>query len=126
MNERYQYLVKRIEDIKAEREGRRPKYPSLLQMARNFLTSMADVGKEFVKGNDLLVEEDEFLDRLEICCGCTLFDPEGVRCTDESCGCFLKAKGRLAAMICPLYLWPGDMEKSILGLETDDAEEETD
>jgi len=126
MNERYKDLVKRIEDLKAEKEGRKPKYPSLFKMASNFVMSMAKVGVTAIKGDDILVDEEEFIDRLEICCGCALFDPEQVRCTDESCGCFLKAKGRLAAMICPLYLWPGDIEKSALGLEVEDAEEETD
>lgn len=123
MNKRYQELVKRIEDVRAHQAGEKPKYPSLLTMAKNFVDSMKEVAVQGFKGGDVLVEEDEFIDRLDICCSCDLFDPGQVRCTDESCGCFLKVKGRLAAMICPMYLWPGDVEKSLLGLEAGNGEE---
>lgn len=126
MRTRYEEIIRKIEDAKALRAGTRPKYPSLVRMAKNLAGSLVDTAKEYARSGDLLVEEDEFLDRLEICCSCDLFDPDQIRCTDESCGCFLKAKGRLVAMMCPLYLWPGDIEKSILGLEAGNGEEETD
>lgn len=126
MSKRYEEVILKIENVKASRAGVSPMYPSLLTMAKNLAVSLVDTVKEYARSGDLLVEEDEFLDRLEICCSCDLFDPDEIRCTHESCGCFLKAKGRLVAMMCPLYLWPGDIEKSILGLEAGNGEEETD
>jgi hypothetical protein len=125
IEQRRQAIAKRIELLKVS-EKEEQDYPSIFRMARNLAGSLAEVASSAFEGGDIVVEEEEFLDRLEICCDCALLDPSQIRCTHESCGCFLKVKGRLAAMCCPLYLWPGDIEKSMLGLEVYDGQEETD
>jgi hypothetical protein len=126
IDHRWKQISETIEERRGREAGKAYTYPSIVRMARNLAGSLAEVAGDAVRGRDILVEDEEFLDRLEICCNCELFDPEQIRCIHESCGCFLKIKGRLATMCCPLYLWPGDVEKSLLGLETDDAKEETD
>ena len=121
LTDRREALAKSLEALKVEKEGVVFSYPSVLQMAKNLASSVKDV---VVEPGDLQVEEEEFLDRLEICVDCDLLDPKQVRCTHESCGCFLKVKAHLCSATCPLYMWPGDHEKVMLGLEADNGEEQ--
>lgn len=116
-------LALKIEQL-VQKQGAAPSYPSLLKMAGNLVGSIKDVVSEAALTGDVLVDEMEFIDRLEICCECCLFDPVPVRCTHEDCGCFLKLKGWLLAVNCPLYKWPGDAERQLLGLEEPDHGEE--
>ena len=113
---RREALAKSLEALKAARSGEEFKYPSVLQMAKNLAASGVEVVAQKLDDGDIRVEEEEFLDRLEICTDCDLLDPDQVRCTHESCGCFLMVKGHLAAVTCPLYMWPGDTQKALLGI----------
>jgi hypothetical protein len=111
--ERKKALYERIATLHQQGKGKDLVYPSLLRMARNLAGSMAEAAKEALLTGDLVVEEEEFLDRMEVCIGCAIFDPAEIRCTDPSCGCFLNIKARMAAMYCPQYKWPGDQEKAL-------------
>ena len=117
IDDRREQIANRLETLRIERLGDKFQYPSVLALAKNLAQSAGDV---LAAPGDFKVEEEEFLDRLEICLDCDLLDPVPIRCTHESCGCFLKIKAHLGAVTCPLYMWPGDAEKVMLGLETDD------
>lgn len=47
--------------------------------------------------------DDELARRLEACAGCELYDATHGRC--GVCGCFVKAKARLATEKCPAEKW---------------------
>lgn len=77
-----------------------PKYPSHLQLFRNFLSAMAQTatapGPKFVTA-------EAYAARRAICGACEFWDRQKDRCT--KCGCFAKAKLRLAAQHCPIHRW---------------------
>jgi hypothetical protein len=92
--------------------GEKKDPPSLLQRGVNFTKSMAKVATHAVLEGQLQVEDEEYEDRMEICKGCTTYFKESTTtCEHPECGCFMPVKARLAAMTCPLLMWPGDMEK---------------
>ena len=88
------------------------KKPNILQKGINFSKSMAKVAKHAILEGEIQVEEEEFNDRMSICRGCTAyFDKEKETCEHPECGCYMPVKAYLAAMSCPLLMWPGDLEK---------------
>ena len=113
---RKQTLAVTLEKLREEKKDVVFTYPSLVKMASNLLHSVEDAIQEIRDSGDIVVEDEEYLDRMETCVTCDLLDPGPVRCTHQDCGCFLEAKARGAAMYCPLMLWPGDAEKAAAGL----------
>ena len=89
-------------------------HPSVIKMAQNLARSVKEAVVHAFEEGDVQVDEDEFLDRLESCVECDLFEASEVRCSHESCGCYLKVKAHLASATCPLFMWPYDLEKSDL------------
>lgn len=90
--------------------GKSKSMPSVLEMAKNMVKSGVQAVGHFLSEGDFTVEEEEFLDRLEICSGCDNLEAETTRCSE--CGCFLNIKAWGASEICPLYKWPGDVIKA--------------
>ena len=86
--------------------------PSVVNLAKNLTRSVKEAFEYALDSGDILVEEEEFLDRMETCVSCDIFDPVEVRCDHESCGCYLKIKARMASTYCPLYMWEGDLQKA--------------
>jgi len=90
--------------------------PSLWKMARNASKALFRVTMSKISGGEIHVDETEFEDRLAICrepCPLYIVKKEEERCTHESCGCYLAIKAGLATESCPLYKWPGDVEKML-------------
>jgi len=117
--ERHKALTDRIDLMRQDKVDRT--YPSAFQMLKNLTGAVKDMIVEAVTEGEIIVEDEEFLDRMDICIECPRFDPGPIRCAE--CGCFLEVKGRSAAMCCPLYKWPGDYEKVLL-MEDPNGEEE--
>jgi len=112
IHSRREALAEKIEALKEDAPT--AEHPSLLKLAKNLARSASAALEHALDTGDVLVEEEEFLDRMETCVTCTLFDPQEVRCSHESCGCFLELKARMASTYCPLHLWVGDLEKAQL------------
>ena len=100
------------------------KLPSIGRMAVNYAKAKGRQIKKKFKGEELLVEEDEYEDRLMICRMCWdhyMLDDNGEeRCNHPSCGCFLEEKAKYVTEACPLSKWPGQKELE----EFEDGEEE--
>ena len=86
--------------------------PNVVNLAKNLSRSIKEAFEYAMDSGDILVEEEEFLDRMDTCVSCDIFDPVEVRCDHESCGCYLKVKARMASTYCPLYMWEGDLQKA--------------
>jgi len=87
------------------------KRPGLVDMGKNLYQSLTDVVEQFITDGSLMVEENEYEDRMAVCRECDSYDAKEHRCNE--CGCFLSVKGRLLAVYCPLYKWPGDALKAM-------------
>lgn len=82
-------------------------YPTLIQQAKNAISSGIDYIKSGFKNSD----EEEKQRRMEICTGntekgipqCPSYDKEQNRCRE--CGCFLNLKTRMESGSCPLGRW---------------------
>jgi len=77
--------------------------PSFTDMARNLLDSAKDVVSGMVHGEGLLVTEEIYTTRMNICNSCEFFRVDDKRCS--KCGCFMEAKTRLKKTYCPIHKW---------------------
>lgn len=77
--------------------------PSFADMTRNLLGTAADVVKGVVHGEGVLVTEEIYNTRMNICGNCKFFRKEDKRCSQ--CGCFMEAKTRLKKTFCPIHKW---------------------
>jgi hypothetical protein len=77
--------------------------PSFADMARGLLGTAKDVAKGALHGEGVLVTEEVYTTRMNICNGCEFFIYESKRCTQ--CGCFMEAKTRLKKAHCPIHKW---------------------
>ena len=80
-----------------------PAYPSITQQAVNAVQAVGRVVKAAVKRDPITVSEAVYQARLEICTQCDKLDGQQFRC--RQCGCYTKAKLRLATESCPLDKW---------------------
>lgn len=78
-------------------------YPSLAQEAKNIISSAKRVAQNISSGQQVLATNEEYNRRNNICQTCPLYDLKQNRCS--KCGCYLKAKLRLATEHCPLNKW---------------------
>lgn len=77
--------------------------PSFKDMAKQFISSAADVVGGVIDGTDILVTEHVYTNRITTCHGCEFFRKDDKRCT--KCGCFMEAKTRFAKTNCPIGKW---------------------
>lgn len=77
--------------------------PSLKNMVNGFLGTAKDVIDGAVHGEGLLVTEDVYNQRMQICNTCEFFRKDDKRCT--KCGCFMEAKTRFKKTFCPIHHW---------------------
>lgn len=73
--------------------------PSLIEMAKNFTSTMIDYAKDGFNN----VSEGEYNHRLAICESCEFLDKNSFRCSQ--CGCQMKIKAHLAVAECPIKKW---------------------
>ena len=80
-------------------------YPSIPQQGKNLAKFAWDVMKESLSNDStsLLVSDQIYNERLEICKSCDWYDPNQNRC--KECGCYMLVKARLAGSHCPLDKW---------------------
>ncbi len=77
--------------------------PSKGEMASNLLKSIKKAGKSFLKGEKLAASSAIAEKRITICNECPKFMKDSARCS--LCGCFLKAKIKIASETCPIGKW---------------------
>lgn len=80
-----------------------PELPSFTDMARGLLGSAKDVISGAVHGEGVLVNEDVYVGRMNICKACEFFRHTDSRCS--KCGCFMEAKTRFVKTTCPINKW---------------------
>lgn len=80
-----------------------PELPSFADMAKNLFGSAKDIVAGAVRGEGILVEEQVYIDRMNICNNCEFFKRDEKRCT--KCGCFMEAKSRFKKTYCPIHKW---------------------
>lgn len=80
-----------------------PELPSFTDMAKGFLGSAKDVISGAVHGENVLVTEDVYVNRMNICKACEFFRHVDSRCS--KCGCFMEAKTRFVKTTCPVEKW---------------------
>lgn len=79
---------------------------SFLQKMKMAAATAKGVIEAQLEGKELLVSDEEFSARLDICSGCPKRIepiPNAPQCSE--CGCFLKAKAKLKAATCPEKKW---------------------
>jgi hypothetical protein len=76
--------------------------PSFKDMVKSLAGTAGDVARGVLDGEGLLVAEDIYNERINICNSCP-FLTENKRCT--KCGCFMEAKTRLKKTYCPIDKW---------------------
>jgi hypothetical protein len=77
--------------------------PSFKDMVKSLAGATNDVVRGMLGGDGLLVTEDIYIERINICNSCPFFRKEDKRCT--KCGCFMEAKTRLKKTYCPVNKW---------------------
>jgi hypothetical protein len=80
-----------------------PELPPLKEMAKGFLGSVKDVLLGAVQGEDIVVTEEVYTSRMNICNSCEFFRKTDSRCA--KCGCFMEAKTRFKRTFCPIHKW---------------------
>lgn len=80
--------------------------PSFADMAKGFLGSAKDVVTGVVQGEGVMVTEEIYTNRMNICNACEFFRREDKRCTQ--CGCFMEAKTRFKKTFCPVHKWEAE------------------
>lgn len=90
----------------ADPEANPTAYPSWGEQAANFAGAVGRAAAAAVRGEDVLVPDAEYEERLATCRACEFFDAGAGRC--RACGCITVAKARLATERCPKRKWPGE------------------
>ena len=80
-----------------------PELPSFTDMAKGLLGSAKDIVDGAIHGEGVLVTEDVYINRMNICKGCEFFRQNDSRCS--KCGCFMEAKTRFVKTTCPIEKW---------------------
>ena len=83
-----------------------PELPSFTDMAKGFFGSAKDVVSGVVHGEGVMVTEEVYINRMNICNGCEFFRHEDKRCSQ--CGCFMEAKTRFKKTYCPVHKWEAE------------------
>lgn len=78
-------------------------YPSIPEQGKNLAKFTYQVLKKAMSGDNLLVSEKVYQQRMSICRKCEYFDKSQLRC--KHCGCFLQQKARVALDSCPIHKW---------------------
>ena len=88
-------------------------YPSLPQQGKNLAKFAWDVLKESLSNDStsLLVSDQIYNERLEICKSCDWYDPNEIRC--KNCGCWLENKARWSLDSCPIGKWSANSDTFI-------------
>lgn len=77
--------------------------PSFTDMAKGFIGSATDVVTGAIKGKGVMVIEEIYNQRMDMCQKCEFFIKDSKRCSQ--CGCFMEAKSRFKNTYCPVGKW---------------------
>lgn len=85
-------------------------YPSLFEQGKNLSKFALDLVRHIksTDGKDLMVDDELFQERINICNSCEKYDAGPNRC--KECGCYLDVKARLILDSCPLGKWTESVE----------------
>ena len=85
----------------------------MAKKAFNATKACLETAKHLAETGELIVSQEEYQDRVNICEACPLFEKFAKNeCGD--CLCYIKSgKAWLSAMYCPQFMWPGDDLKII-------------
>lgn len=84
-------------------EEQQPELPSFKEMAKGFVGTAKDILTGAFQGEDVLVSEEVYNTRIDICNNCEFFRKRDQRCSQ--CGCFMEAKTRFKKSRCPIHKW---------------------
>lgn len=77
--------------------------PDIISMAGNLVESSKKIIETYKESGQILATEENANKRLEICSICSFYNKDSSRCL--KCGCFMIAKTKLQAMVCPIGKW---------------------
>lgn len=84
-------------------------YPSILQQGENLSKFVWELFQHTAKNPEsLLVSDEIYEERLNICKSCEWYDPEPIRC--KQCGCWLEHKARMGLDSCPIGSWTSNSD----------------
>jgi|TARA_B100001939_G_C16442080_1_gene405268 hypothetical protein len=87
-------------------------YPSLAKQGENLGKFVWELFQHTAKNPDsLLVSDEIYEERLNICKSCEWYDPEPIRC--KKCGCWLQNKARMGLDSCPIGKWSANSDTFI-------------
>jgi len=78
-------------------------YPSITTQIINVVSSVGRIVDDAIHGKQILVSEEEKINRLNICRECEWFESENERC--KKCGCWLAIKTYMKSEHCPINKW---------------------
>jgi hypothetical protein len=87
---------------KLETNNKLQTFPSPINMAKNFVSSVGKEVKLRINGGSKLTEKESSI-RFSICESCEFFHKPSQRC--KKCGCFLKWKTAWRSQKCPIGKW---------------------
>lgn len=76
---------------------------TLFEKLKYAADSAKTLAKDVIEGNDLLVEDRVFHERMGICSQCPKYIKQVNQCGE--CGCFLAIKAKGTSFKCPLGNW---------------------
>lgn len=77
--------------------------PSFSEMAKGLVGSAKDIATGAIRGDGVMVTEEVYKTRMDICIQCPSFRQQDKRCMQ--CGCFMEAKTRFKKTYCPIGKW---------------------
>jgi Family of unknown function (DUF6171) len=77
--------------------------PSLATMTAGLVRTAARVARDGLRGDQMMVSDEESLGRKAICQACEFFERGTRRC--GKCGCFVSLKVQFKAASCPMGHW---------------------
>lgn len=83
-----------------------PELPSIKDMTKGFVNSAIDVISGAVRGEGIMVTEEVYKTRMDICASCEFFRRDDKRCSQ--CGCFMETKTKFKQTYCPIHKWEAE------------------
>jgi len=77
--------------------------PTLAQKIHNLIDFAKEVARDKIDGKDVIISEDLFKKRFNICISCDYVSKDKSICT--ACGCVINVKARFNSASCPKGYW---------------------
>jgi len=97
--------VRRVVTTNEQNQQSQPLMPGIVTMAKNLAyTSGAAITQAVIHPHQpILLSDEESNKRMGVCNTCEFLNTEHYRCA--KCGCYMKAKVKVAAAKCPIGKW---------------------